>query len=137
LPDGLDRQNLGYVAQVTLNIPVWNWGATRSKVKQAEFKRDQARLELSLTQRALQSNLAAAYAEAQTALAQFESLRSSVDLATESLRLTVLRYQAGEATALEVVDAQNTVTLARNAYDDGLARYRIALAGVQILTGTL
>ena len=51
-----------------------------------------------------------------------------MDLATESLRLTVLRYQAGEATALEVVDAQNTVTPARNAYDDGLARYRVALA---------
>jgi outer membrane protein TolC len=135
--EGLDRQNLGYAAQITLNIPVWNWGSTRSKVKQAEFKRDQARLDLSLTQRNLQSNLAAAYAEAQTAMAQFESLRSSVDLATESLRLTVLRYQAGEATALEVVDAQNTVTLARNAYDDGLARYRIALASLQILTGTL
>ena len=131
------RQNLGYAAQVTLNIPVWNWGATRSKVKQAEFKRDQAKLDLSIAQRTLQSNLAAAYAEAQAALAQFESLRSSVDLATESLRLTVLRYQAGEATALEVVDAQNTVTLARNAYDDGLARYRIALASVQIITGTL
>ena len=131
------RQNLGYAAQVTLNIPVWNWGATRSKVKQAEFKRDQARLDLSIAQRTLQSNLATAYAEAQAALAQFESLRSSVDLATESLRLTVLRYQAGEATALEVVDAQNTVTLARNAYDDGLARYRIALASLQILTGTL
>jgi hypothetical protein len=43
----------------------------------------------------------------------------------------VLRYQAGEATALEVVDAQNTVTLARNAYDDGLARYRIALANLE------
>src|SRR6185436_14665677 len=59
------RQNLGYAAQVTLNIPVWNWGVTRSKVKQAEYKRDQARLELSLAQRALQSNLASAYAEAQ------------------------------------------------------------------------
>ena len=43
------------------------------------------------------------------AQAQLESLRSSVDLAAESLRLTLLRYQAGEATALEVVDAQNTV----------------------------
>ena len=81
--------------------------------------------------------MAAYYAEAQGALAQLDSLRSSVDLATESLRLTVLRYQAGEATALEVVDAQNTLTQARNAYDDGLARYRIALATLETLTGTL
>jgi outer membrane protein TolC len=131
------RQNLGYSAQATLNIPVWNWGATRSKIKQAELKRDQAELDLSMTQRALQANLAAAYAEAQGAQGQIESLRSSADLSRESLRLTLLRYQAGEATALEVVDAQNTVTQSRNAYDDGLARYRVALASLKMLTGTL
>jgi outer membrane protein TolC len=130
-----ERHNLGYVAQATLNIPVWNWGATRSKVKQAELKRDQAQLDLTLTQRTLDSNLAAYYAEARTAQSQIESLRSSVDLATESLRLILLRYRAGEATALEVVDAQNTATLARNAQDDGLARYRVALANLQTLTG--
>jgi outer membrane protein TolC len=131
------RNNLGYAAQATLNIPVWNWGATRSKIKQAELKREQARLDLSVAQRTLDSNLAAAYAEAQGAFGQIESLRASVALSNESLRLTLLRYQAGEATALEVVDAQNTVTSARNAYDDGLARYRIALATLQTLTGTL
>ena len=132
-----NRQNLGYSAQVTLTVPVWNWGATRSKVKQAELKRDQAQLDLSLAQRTQQSNLATAYAESRAALAEVDSLRSSVDLATESLRLTVLRYQAGEATALEVVDAQNTVTTARNANDDGLARYRVALANLKMLMGSL
>jgi outer membrane protein TolC len=131
------RLNLGYSAQATLNIPVWNWGATKSKVKQAELKRDQAQVDLTMAQRTLQGNLAAAYAEAQGAQSQLESLRGSVDLARESLRLTLLRYQAGEATALEVVDAQNTVTTARNAYDDGLARNRVALANLKMLTGTL
>jgi outer membrane protein TolC len=132
-----NRQNLGYSAQLTLTVPVWNWGATRSKVKQAELKRDQAQLDLSLAQRTLESNLAMAYAEARAARAQLDSLRSSVDLAAESLRLTVLRYQAGEATALEVVDAQNTVMTARNANDDGLSRYRVALANLKMLTGSL
>ena len=136
-PELAYRQNLGYSAQATLNIPVWNWGATRSKIKQAELRRDQARLDLTLAQRTLQSNVASAEAEAIIAQAQIESLRTSVDLAVESLRLTVLRYQAGEATAFEVVDSQNTVNLARNAYDDGLARYRVALTTLQILTGTL
>lgn len=131
------RLNLGYVAQATLNIPVWTWGATRSKVKQAELKRDQAQLDLTLAQRTLQGNVAAYYVEARGAQQQLDLLRSSVDLATESLRLTRLRYEAGEATALEVVDAQNTVTQARNAYDDGLARYRIALAALESIMGTL
>jgi outer membrane protein TolC len=134
-PDQDPRLNLGYSAQATLNIPVWNWGATKSKVKQAELKRDQAQVDLTVAQRTLQGNLAAAYAEAKGAESQLESLRGSVDLARESLRLTLLRYQAGEATALEVVDAQNTVTTARNAYDDGLARYRLGLVNLRMLTG--
>jgi outer membrane protein TolC len=64
-----------------------------------------------------------------------ESLRQSSELATENLRLTVLRYQAGESTALEVVDAQTILAQARNAYDDGQVRYRVALANLQTLTG--
>ncbi len=92
---------------------------------------------MTLAERSLAGNLAAAYAEAHAAQAQLDSLRGSVDLAAESLRLTLLRYQAGEATALEVVDAQNTLTTARNAYDDGQARYRVAIATLQTLTGTL
>jgi outer membrane protein TolC len=65
-----------------------------------------------------------------------ESLASSAELAAESMRLTTMRYQAGESTVLEVVDAQNTLTQARNAYDDGQARFRVAVANLQTLTGT-
>ena len=136
-PDGDYRQNLGYAAQATLNIPVWNWGITRSRVKQAELRQDQARLDLTIADRTLQGNIAVVYAEAAVAQAQLASLRASEDLATESLRLTLLRYQAGEATALEVVDAQTTLNQSRNAYDDGLVRYGTAIATLQTFTGTL
>jgi len=129
-------RNLGYSAAATLNIPVWNWGATESKVKQAEFRRQQARVELSAAQRGLIADLHSYHAEAASAHDQLETLRASVDLAAESLRLTTLRYQGGEATALEVVDAQNTLVQARNASADGEARYRVALANLQTLTGT-
>ncbi len=130
------RQNLGYSAQATLTVPVWNWGATRSRVKQAGLRQKQSENDLTLAERNLQAQLASNYREAQTALQQVESLRTSNELSAESLRLTLLRYQAGEATALEVVDAQSTANLARNAYTDGLLRYRLAIASVQNLTGT-
>ena len=128
-------RNLGYAGTATLNIPIFSWGATQSKVKQAELQRHQAQVELSAAQRQALADFQSFYAEAQTALGQIDTLRTSADLAADSLRLTNLRYQAGEATALEVVDAQNTLTLARNAYHDGEARYRLALANLQTLTG--
>jgi outer membrane protein TolC len=129
--------NIGSVAQATLTVPLWNWGATQSKVRQAELKVKQAELDLNMAQRQLMANLHSFYLEAQLAQAQLDSLKKSLDLSVESLRLTLLRYQAGEATALEVVDAQTTLTQARNAYDDGLSRYRVAIANVQTLTGSI
>ena len=125
----------GYLLTASLNLPVWDWGARKSKVKQAELRREQARIDLTVTQRQLVRNLTGFYDEAQTARDELELLRQSSDLATENLRLNTLRYQAGEATILELVDAQNTLNQARNAYDDGLARYRVALANLQTLTG--
>ena len=131
------RNQLGSSVQATLNIPVFTWGATRSKVSQAQMRREQAELALTLAQKQLVSNLHSLYREAQSALDQLDLLRRSADAAAESLRLTRLQYQAGEATVLEVVDAQKTLYQARNAYDNGLARYRTALSNIQSLIGTL
>jgi outer membrane protein len=135
LEDPEHHNNLGSVVQAGMTIPLWNWGATQSKVRQAQLRQQQAKLELSLAQRQLLANLNSSYREAQLAQTQLNSLRDSLDLSRESLRLTNLRYQAGEATALEVVDAQTTLAAARNALDDGLSRYRLALATIQTLTG--
>ncbi|MFI5115055.1 MAG: TolC family protein [Terriglobales bacterium] len=131
--DGI--RNLGYSATATLNIPVWHWGAIESRVKQAELQRHQAQVELSAAQRQALADLQSFYAEAETARAQLDTLRNSAELAVDSLRLTNLRYQSGEAIALEVVDAQNTLTQARNNYRDGEGRYHVAIANLQTLTG--
>jgi len=132
-PEGY--RNLASVFQAQLNIPIWTWGAARSRVKQSELRLQQAQNDLSLTYRQLLANLNSFYLEAVAANSQIASLRHSLDLSTESLKLTLLRYQAGEVSVLEVVDAQTTLVGARNAYDDGMVRCRVALADLQTLTG--
>ena len=134
-PEGV--KNLGYSASVTLDIPVWDWLSTQHKVKQSEIRRAAVRVALTATQRRLIADLEEFYAEATAAHDQLASLDLSVQTAAESLRLTKLRYTGGEATVLEVVDAQNALTLAENAREDGAVRYQIALANLQTLTGTL
>jgi outer membrane protein TolC len=129
--------NLGSSIVGSLNIPVWNWGATQSRVKQAELRRAQAKRELSQAQRTLLAEMQSLYAEAETALNELEGLKRSAELAEDSLRLTTLRYTKGEATVLEVVDAQTTYAQANAGYQDGAVRYRVALANLQTLTGVL
>ncbi len=133
--DGVN--NLGSSAVATLSIPIWNWGATQSRVRQAELRRTQAKRELSLTQRKLLAEVQSLYAEAEAALNELSGLRRSVDLAAESLKLTTLRYRNSEGTILEVSDAQAVNAQANSAYQDGAVRYQVTLANLQTLTGVL
>jgi len=132
-PDGF--RNYGSSAQVQLTIPLWTGGALGSRIRQAELGLQVAKSDLSFTQRQLLADLNSFYREADTAGLQIASLRHSMELSAESVKLTLEQYQAGECTALEVVDAQSTLMEARNAYDDGLVRSRVALANLQTLTG--
>jgi outer membrane protein TolC len=136
-PGGQKISNLGSSIVATLNIPIWNWGTTQSRVKQAGLREAQAKRELSFAQRRLLAEIQSLYAEAETARNELEGLARSAQLAEESQKLVTLRYQNGESTVLEVVDAQNTFALASGAYQDGAVRYRVALANLQTLTGVL
>ena len=127
--------NLGYFITVNLSVPVWDWGGLRSKLHQSQTRRRQAEVTLTQAQRQLMVNLYSMYNEAVAGKAGVDALQHVADLATESLRLILLRYQAGESTALEVVDAQNTLVQARNGADDAQVRYRVSLAQLQTLTG--
>jgi outer membrane protein TolC len=138
LPPEVGRvNNLGPAALASLTLPLWNWGSTQSRVRQAEIRRDQAKLELTYAQRQLLAEMRSLYSEAETALNELAGLQRASELSAESLRLTTLRYKNGEATVLEVVDAQTSFASAHANYQDGALRYRIALANLQTLTGVL
>ncbi|MGC1872323.1 MAG: TolC family protein, partial [Acidobacteriaceae bacterium] len=129
------QPNLGYFVTAGMNIPIWNWGSTESKLRQAEYRRQQARVELSQAQREALSNLSAYYNEAKVARAELATLQQDANLAADSLRLTKLQYKAGDAIELEVLSAQTALSSAENALVMGEARYRVALATLQTLTG--
>lgn len=134
-PDG--SLNLGYSASITFDIPVWDWFATHSKVHESVVRREQARIELTATQRQLIASLREAYQEARVSLDQLQLLDKSVQSARESLRLTNLRYTSGEGNVLEIVDSENTLVQAETSRADGAARYFNALATLQTLTGSM
>jgi outer membrane protein TolC len=129
--------NLGSSALGSVTLPVWNWGATRDRIRQAQLHEKQAKLELSFAQRKLIAEIRSLYIEAETARNELTGLSRTAELAAESQRLIALRYKNGEATVLEVVDSQTALVQANNNYHDGAVRYRVALANLQTLTGVL
>lgn len=133
---GVRQPNLGYFATYVLNVPIWDWGTSLSKLHQAEDQRNLARVNLSFAQRQLLSQLYSSYNEAQAAWKQLDTLHNSVSLAARNLQLVTMQYKAGETAALQVLDAENSLSQARDAYAAGQVRYRSALANLQTLTGS-
>ena len=133
----IGENNLGYSISGTVDLPVWDWFSTQKKIEQSEIRRDVAKVNLTAAQRRLIATLEETYKEAAAARDQLDLFDQSVHLASDSLHLTKLRYQAGEATVLEVVDAQNTFLTAETAQADGVVRYQSAIAALELLMGTL
>lgn len=130
-------RNLGYSASGGLNMPLFTWGATHSKVKTAEALEQESQTQLDYARRQVAAQLEMFYSEARTARDDVRIRQQAVNNALESRRLTLLRYKAGLATALEVVDAENTVDAENAAWYDAKTRYATALASLATLTGVL
>ena len=135
-PEGGILPNLGYGIVANLTIPVFDWGAQKSKVRQAQLRETQLQTQASQAQRQIAANLQLNYDEAVGARAAVNRARRAMDLATETLTLSNNRYLGGVAPASEVVDSQNALVKARNDYADAQARYRVAIATLQTLTGS-
>lgn len=137
LPDGKKIQNLGYAALGSLNVPIFTWGSTYSKVKQARALSDQSRIDLSFARRKAIGDFEQFYREAQVAQKDLAIRQQAYADSVQSRRLTLLQYRAGVATALEVVTAESAVDTESTALYNAKTRYATALANLATLTGRL
>lgn len=88
------RQNLGYAGDLTPDIPLWNWGATRSKVRQAESNVHLPNFRPDLPSTNCRPACSRFIGRLRSHGTRSRRCRSR-DLASENLHLTMLRYQAG------------------------------------------
>jgi outer membrane protein TolC len=128
--------NLGYAVIANLTIPIFDWGLQKSKVKQSELREQQAQRQVSQTQRQIAAGLQLNYDEAVGARSSVNRARTAMDRATELLNLSNVRYRGGVGPASEVLDAQDALVKARNDYADAQSRYRVAIAALQVYTGS-
>ena len=106
-----------------LNIPVWDWGTLHSKLKQAEYKQQSAKAQLTLAQRTEVSELYANYNEATTPGPTWRRRGRRRNLPRKVSVWRICGIRRG-APATDVIDAETTLVTARNAYADAQARYR-------------
>jgi outer membrane protein TolC len=118
-------------ASLNLNIPIFDSGITRAKVKeihqqevQSRIQLDQLKLSISLEVRQDLSNL-------ESAQAKLDVANKQVAQAAEAYRLAVVRANAGESTTLDVTNAQTQLTTAKTGLVNARYAYLIDYAALQ------
>ena len=129
------KEHTGVSAALSFSIPIFDWGASRSRERQAQLEVDIAENERTLALRGFTQQFYAARAQADTAAARINLAREGVTKAQDNLAASVARYRAGEAQIVEVTDAQTTLVEQRSALYQAIFDYQTALARLRRTTG--
>ena len=129
------RQHSGVSAEISLSIPIFDWGANRSRQRQAQLRADLAENERTLALRGFTQQFYAARAQVESATARIALAREGVTKAESNVAASIARYRAGEAQIVEVTDAQTTLVEQRNALYQAIFDYQTALARLKQATG--
>ena len=129
------KEHSGVSAGISLTIPIFDWGASRSRERQASLRVEAAENERALALRGFTEQFYAARAQATTAAARINLAREGVLKAQDNLAASIARYRAGEAQIVEVTDAQTTLVEQRSALYQAIFDYQTALARLKQATG--
>jgi outer membrane protein TolC len=129
------KEHSGVSAAITLTVPIFDWGATRSKERQAKLRVQVAENERAIATRGFTQEFYAARAQAANALTRITLAREGVAKAQDNLAASIARYRSGEAQIVEVTDAQTTLVAQRVALYQALFDYQIALEKLRRATG--
>jgi outer membrane protein TolC len=133
-PDPL-RDHTGVLATVSVTIPIFDWGASRSREQQARLRAKSFESERNLAVRNFTQQFYAARAQALAAASRYQFLSQSVGNAERNLQASIARYRSGEAPIIEVTDAQSTLAAQRAALYQALFDYQQARARLLQVTG--
>jgi outer membrane protein len=127
---GFNGQRQTTSVGLSVSIPIFDSGNIRSRVGQFRQDEERARITLAQTQLGVSQEVRAAMTNLENAKARLENATRQVELAQEVFRISQVKQSAGAGTYVEVVDAETTLTTARN----GLvrARYDILTAYAQL-----
>src|SRR5262249_44302417 len=120
---------------LSVNIPVFDWGTSRSKERQARHRLQLADSQRAQALRGFTQQFYAAEAEVNSAAARVRFAGSGATLARSNLDASIARYRAGEAQIIEVTDAQTTLIAQKTALYQAIFDYQTALSRLRQAAG--
>jgi outer membrane protein len=125
----------GWTLGLQSNWAIFDGRATAGRVAQAKSVLNQTKLTLAEAQLAVDVEVRRAFSQWQQATELVDASQKVVEQATEAVRLSNARYNAGTGTQLDVLQAQVDLTTARTNQILAFYSYNVAVAALRKATG--
>ena len=129
------KDSAGVQVNVGVTIPVFDWGAARSRETQARLRLQQAENTRAIAERQFAQAFFTARTQAILARTRIRLIGAAITDAEANVAASTARYRSGEATITEVVDAQNTLVTQKTALYQALFDYQTARARLMRAAG--
>ncbi|MDE2117665.1 MAG: TolC family outer membrane protein [Betaproteobacteria bacterium] len=134
---GIGNDSRNAAVGVQLNLPLFQGGATRSRVREAEANRDRAREELETARRNVALQTRQAYLGVVNGIAQVKALQQALTSSESLLEASKLGQEVGVRTNLDVLNAQQQLYSTRRDLYQAEYNYLISQLKLKAAAGTL
>ncbi|BBO66393.1 transporter [Desulfosarcina alkanivorans] len=131
--EGGDHWTVGIGAQ----LPLWNWGKTAAKVREARSQRAQVSIQRDKTTDRIRLEVRQAFLNIGKAEKNIDAAESALKTAKEAYRQARARYRAGEGTNTDVLDVRTALSRAEANHTQALFDYNVALAALHRAVGVI
>ncbi len=136
IDDMINRRHNDWNAGISVSIPIFDGFSTKAKVDEAKVHYAQARLAKENLADQINVDIRRACLDLQNAQSVILSQKDSIEEAKEALKIAQVSYDNGEATNLDVMDAQVALSQVEKNLSEGIYDYLMAEAYLNRTMGT-
>lgn len=130
-----ERYNsFGYSVGVGIDMPLWDWGARKARVEQSIIESRAAFNRTKAVDQSLQTEYRSLRGQMENAKERLQGIRTVLETAGENYALYMAKYADGDASAYEVLAAEQGLTDARLSEVETLAEIQSVQAQYERLT---
>jgi outer membrane protein TolC len=126
--DMFDDKHENWSAGVSVTIPIFDGFSSKSKVDEAKVRYAQSLLSKENLDDEIAVRVRRGMLDLKKAQALIDSQKDNIEEAKEALRISQVRYDNGEGTNLDVLEAQVSLGQVEKNYSEGIFDYLMAVA---------
>jgi outer membrane protein len=128
--DPRNNENVG----LSFNIPLWDWGENKSRVKATEATIESDKVDLNVEQNNIILSVRQSFRNLKNLQNQIEIARQSVNNAQLTYDLNLEKYRNGDLTGMDLSIYQNQLSENKLNYTNALISYKLELLNLKIQT---